>query len=142
MPTNNFFVLIQCAVWLTVSLFSLSGCASKNGDFTCPMAPGHLCSSLDEVNTMVDQGRVGGSNSSIASAATVAQMAAADVTGYPIGTMQPGDPLRYGESVQRIWIAPYEDQDGNYHQANTVYSIAQPGHWLGSPPRATEDGDN
>ena len=31
---------------------------------------------------------------------------------------RPGTTCRYGEGVMPLWIAPYEDTDGNYHQAN------------------------
>ena len=44
-----------------------------------------------------------------------------------------GHPVRYGEGVMRLWIAPYEDTDGNYHQANRVYSVVQEGQWMHNP---------
>ena len=45
----------------------------------------------------------------------------------------PGQPVRYGETVQRIWIAPYEDTEGNYHQDSFMYSVMKGGHWKGNP---------
>ena len=36
----------------------LSGCGELNSQFTCPMKPGVTCQSLDQVNTMVDQGKL------------------------------------------------------------------------------------
>ena len=36
----------------------LSGCGEFNSQFTCPMKPGVTCQSLDQVNTMVDQGKL------------------------------------------------------------------------------------
>ena len=45
---------------LGLSLFGLlSGCSSLNSEFDCPMKPGVMCQSLDQVNTMVDQGKLG-----------------------------------------------------------------------------------
>jgi hypothetical protein len=40
----------------------LAGCAGLNSQFDCPMPPGVMCKSLDEVNKMVDQGKLGGSD--------------------------------------------------------------------------------
>lgn len=42
-------------------------------------------------------------------------------------------PVRSKETVQHIWIAPFEDTAGNYHQANEVYTVAKPGAWMGNP---------
>ena len=36
----------------------LSGCGEFNSQFTCPMKPGVTCQSLDQVNTLVDQGKL------------------------------------------------------------------------------------
>jgi len=33
-------------------------------------------------------------------------------------------------------VAPYEDTDGNYHQASKVYSVVEEGRWIQNPPRA------
>lgn len=112
-------------ICLGLIFFSLTGCAHMNSDFTCPMKPGQMCSSLDEVNTMVDQGKVGGradSNDTI--------------TPYPMAVMTTGEPLRYGESVQPIWVAPYEDQAGNYYQSSLMYAVVQPSHWMENPVKA------
>ena len=43
--------ILGCAVML-------SGCGELNSQFTCPMKPGVTCQSLDQVNTMVDQGKL------------------------------------------------------------------------------------
>ena len=59
------------------------------------------------------------------------------VTSYP--NFYQRKPLRYGETVQRIWIAPFEDTSGNYHQESYVYTIVKPGHWLGYPVKATSE---
>lgn len=48
----------------------------------------------------------------------------------------PGQPLRYGETVQRIWVTPYEDSEGNYHEDSTLYTIVKKGHWIGNPLKA------
>jgi conjugal transfer pilus assembly protein TraV len=47
-----------------------------------------------------------------------------------------GEPIRYGETVQQIWLAPFEDTAGNYHEPSIVYIILQPPHWIGVPTKA------
>ena len=108
-----------------LSLF-LNACTTMNSKFTCKTPDGVICSSLDEVNGMVDRGVIGGKktlNKNISFALTV----------FP--GFKAGDKLRYGESVMRIWVAPYEDLQGNYHAASVFYMVVKPGHWLGLPSR-------
>ena len=37
----------------------------------------------------------------------------------------------------RLWIAPYQDSQGNYFSSTQVYHVIQPGHWSTDP--AIED---
>jgi hypothetical protein len=47
------------ATLIISTLGLLAGCAGLNSQFDCPMPPGVMCKSLDEVNRMVDQGKLG-----------------------------------------------------------------------------------
>lgn len=78
---------------------TLTACASLNSDFECKMQPGVTCKSLDEINTMVDKGQFSANdpldiNKSIAS-----------------------------EKVLNMWIAPFEDTDGNYHHPHRISTV-------------------
>ena len=42
-------------------------------------------------------------------------------------------PLRYGETVQKLWVAPFEDKEGNYHNSSEIFVITKGGHWIGRP---------
>jgi hypothetical protein len=91
------------SVFIGSTFAMLSGCASLNSQFDCPMKPGVVCKSLDEVNTMVDQGKLGGCascskplTSSISSRSCTAS--SSDVT---------------STKATRIWIAPYQDKRGD-----------------------------
>lgn len=106
----------------------LGGCSKLNQDFDCPAPNGGTCKRMDQVYEMVN-GKDGESKDRLAVAPSRNPMI---VEGHP------GDPLRYGEGVMRLWIAPYEDTDGNYHQANQVYSVVREGHWIQNPPVATK----
>jgi len=40
-----------------------------------------------------------------------------------------GDPLRVQPRVLRVWIAPWEDTDGDLHDQSYLYVVANPGRW-------------
>lgn len=49
-------------------------------------------------------------------------------TGMPV-VIRPGDPLRSGERVLRVWMAPWVDKDGDYHDQAYIYLVLDHGHW-------------
>jgi conjugal transfer pilus assembly protein TraV len=90
-------------------LLLLNGCSSMNAQFDCPMQPGVHCESLDQVNSRVDRGEIG-----------------QEVIATSL-------PIRQHDTVLPIWIAPYEDNDGNYHKEQEIYAVLKPGHWQEHP---------
>ncbi len=137
-------------VLFLIAIFSfalLSGCEGMNSEFSCPMRPGQMCASVDEVNKMVNQGKIGKKNnmSNVADKSgypmEIGTLKSSTLTGYPVGKTETGDPLRYGESVMRVWVAPYEGSDGNYYQASTLYTVVKQGHWVGDPVKAINEED-
>jgi type IV conjugative transfer system lipoprotein TraV len=50
----------------------------------------------------------------------------------PIERLTPntGKPLRSAAEVLRIWVAPYEDDDGVLHDQSFAYVVVDPGRWL------------
>jgi conjugal transfer pilus assembly protein TraV len=111
---------------------TLSACSSMNGSFDCPNKAGVNCKSLDQINDMVDSGQIRG-RSGFTSKGDI-ETESAEFAAFPSTAIYHGGaPLRYGETVQRIWVAPYEDTEGNYHQDSLMYSIVKRGYWIGSP---------
>lgn len=116
----------------------LNACSSMNSSFDCPMKSGVRCESLDQVNAQVDRGEIGHEDlkmtafhQPIKSMNENTKQSLYKDAGY----LQKGEPLRYGETVMRIWVAPYEDNSGNYHQESDVYTIVKPSHWISYPPK-------
>jgi conjugal transfer pilus assembly protein TraV len=110
----------------------LSGCGELNSQFSCPMKPGVTCQSLDQVNTLVDQGKL----AAVKPTLTPAQSA------DPVWTVNmhySSDEAvnRSPEQVMRLWVAPYQDNQGNYFSSTHVYHVIQSGHWSINP--AIED---
>lgn len=128
-------IMLLAAVGMQLSL---SGCSSMNSSFDCPNKAGVTCKSLDQINTMVDNGQIQGRTSTGGTWSTMQTTSnSGDFQTFPsTSAYKVGEPIRYGETVQRIWIAPFEDTDGNYHQDSTIYSVMNHGHWIGHPVKA------
>jgi conjugal transfer pilus assembly protein TraV len=120
-----------CAALLLIASISLlAGCSSMNGSFDCPQQQGVLCKSLDEVNAMVDSGTLGASNA-VTKKPDVVRAPAGGHTPYVFHQSTAATPFRQPETVMHVWIAPYEDSAGNYHQDSSIYKVVRPGHWSG-----------
>lgn len=115
---------------ITLMAMSLISCTSMNSNLDCPNKAGVNCKSLDQINAMVDGGMT------MSQSHTVSPPSSNDETFQPYPSLSAyysGAPIRYGETVQRVWIAPYEDTDGNFHQDSMIYVIMKNGHWIGTP---------
>ena len=157
------------------SSFSLAGCASTNGSFGCPSTGTTMCKRLDEVNKMVDEGKISAkeknekgpidqaqSNSLAPSASNIPNDSeqhtfnnSSDRDSDAIATdgtfnnfsepfadqYQPGEPLRYGETVMQVWIAPHTDKEDVFHQASVINMVVQDGQWIGDPVSSEESND-
>jgi conjugal transfer pilus assembly protein TraV len=104
----------------------LSGCGELNSQFTCPMKPGVTCQSLDQVNTMVDQGK-------LAEAKSKTLPSNDPVLTVNVSYSADEAVSRSPEQVMRLWVAPYQDNKGNYFSSTHVYHVIQPGHWSTDP---------
>lgn len=123
---------------LVLQTILLAGCAS-NSQFDCPMKPGVRCENLDSVNAKVDSGEIGSEGVVDGPCLVHTPCNPQKARAFSCAGPQPSRPLRYGETVQHIWVAPFEDTSGNYHQESDVYAIARPGHWIGRPVKATNE---
>ncbi len=109
----------QLILGTCVALGLLSGCATLNSQFDCPMKPGVLCKSLDEVNQMVDQGKLGGNSSKVSCYPTIQ-------TTSTTALATCSHPTRQEAPLTRIWIAPYEDNEGDYYGPRFLYTGVRP----------------
>ena len=116
----------------------LSGCAGMNSKFGCPYKDIGGCRSMGEVNQSINTGQYAGGTyhpgKTDSGGVTVTQ----SPSGMGIPTPQPGQPVRFGETVQRVWIAPYEDKNDNYHEPAYVFTVLQHSHWIGMPVKAIQ----
>lgn len=122
-------------IFVLGSLALLSGCAGLNSSFGCNATAGDNCSTVDRVN---HQAMVGAYDNALSQAQRLKTPGATrglvrETTRYNVKAPTAGEPVRYGESIQRIWIAPYEDQAGIYHEPSYVYTVLKGPHWVGLP---------
>lgn len=116
----------------------LNACASTNSQFDCPMKPGIRCESIDSVNARIDRGEISGNHSLKLASSNEFDSSRSDYPHYfNMSHFGKDEPLRYGETVMRVWVAPFEDKEGNYHQESDIFTITKPGHWIGAPLKTT-----
>lgn len=117
----------------------LGGCASTmsglggEGSYACKAPVGSQCTSVSGVYANSIHGQPPASAlpkpakepTSTAAAATVAS---ASTAAPGLGT--PPSALRSQPRVLRLWIAPWEDADGDLHEASVVHVLVDTGRWL------------
>lgn len=107
-----------------IGLLTLSGCASMNSEFNCPAGKGVGCKNIHDVNQMVNDGKLGSNEKQDKFHVKPAPSIASDVSTRSTGSLK-----RTQEKTLSIWIAPYEDKSGNYHEATVVHTVVQSGMW-------------
>jgi len=134
---------------LVLSATMLSACSSLNSQFDCPNQAGVRCKSLDKINDMVNAGELPKHANGCDSGLSTNYISHAWGRWKPIGcggekivvsgiqfesgasfaSIQGNDPYRTPEKVSRVWIAAYEDTQGNYHQDTMIYTVSEKSHW-------------
>lgn len=121
---KRLLLLIPCVI-------TMSACSSMNDQFDCPIKSHSQCMPIQEANRLVDQGqfnKVESPSNKILNKRKNNQ--------FMLQAPLPGEPVRYGETVQQIWIAPFEDQAGDYHEPSIIYTILSNSAWIGIPAKA------
>ena len=120
--------MMKCKTLILVfwQLVWLSGCSVMNADYDCPLQDTASCESLSVTDKKITYGLV---NKNIADAG--AQDNKFYVTHRDM--MPKVYPKRVPEMISRIWFAPYEDNNGNFHEASYVYVVTQKSIWVGKP---------
>jgi conjugal transfer pilus assembly protein TraV len=97
------------------------------GGFSCKAPDGISCASLSGVyanavqNNLPGQ-RPQGNASKPADSGQVAPRLTKN-------NLQAGDPLRSGQKVRRVWLAPWEDEDEVLHDQSYFYMVVDAGRW-------------
>ncbi len=125
-----------CLVALTLML---EGCSSLTGiggsdKLACKAPDGVTCSSLSGVyaNALANnlpglQKKHAATTETTASAGKNARLPhSTSITG---ATPTSGEPILTKAHVMRIWVAPWEDSEGDLHDQSYIYVVANAGRW-------------
>ena len=100
-----------------ISILYLSSCTYCGEPPSCPDSLGLPCARIDQINKLIDCGKLGVSENINCSEISNSQ------------NNFPDNSLWKKAEVMQIWFAPFEDDEQNYHASAFVYAIAKPGHW-------------
>jgi len=111
----------------------LGGCASTmsglggEGSYACKAPVGSQCTSVSGVYANSIHGQP--------PASALPKPAKGPLSAAPTPTAAPGlgappSALRSQPRVLRLWIAPWEDADGDLHEASAVHVLVDTGRWL------------
>jgi len=135
-------------LYLSIALLSLAGCSTLSGldgksSFSCKAPDGVSCSSLSGVYANATQNNLPGlqvkkaENKEKAKREETAQDQMSPpplpvVRNMAIAGNAPssGDPIHAPSKILRVWIAPWEDDDGDLHDQSYVYMMADFGRWV------------
>ncbi len=124
---------------LAFALVALSGCASSlsglggTESYGCKAPEGVLCMSVSGVYANSTQGpqRPAPSASAKSSAGAPSIYGASSVAlPRPPTPGTAGDAIRSNPRLLRVWIAPWQDSDGDLHEDGYVHMLVDTGRWL------------
>jgi conjugal transfer pilus assembly protein TraV len=137
---NTNFLQLSLGCLSLITLLSLVGCTGMQSEFGCNAKAPDTCTPVGDVNRKAMRGdywEERDDSEEVNAINTVHETnnekSKRFAFAYPVSAPYAGEPIRYGETVQRIWIAPYEDSNGNYHEPSFVYTVLKGSHWIGLP---------
>lgn len=119
-----------------VSASLLAGCTTMSGldsdsKFACKAPDGVTCTSLSGVYAnVVANNNPRSPKKQDAQDDVAAPSRAQDtsrITGNPASS---GEPIRSKQKVVRVWVAPWEDADGDLHDQSFIYVVTRESEWL------------
>ncbi len=128
--------MLAIAMSLTATL---TGCASTlsgldgGSRFACKAPDGVTCSSLSGVyaNAVADNLPALRKQEKVEQAHNQAPIPIPKQEKGIVGSApSSGDPIRAQAKVLRIWVAPWEDSEGDLHDQAYLYVMADPGRWV------------
>ena len=119
-----------------LAVLALSGCASTLSGvggadgYACKAPEGAMCTSVSGVYANSKQGTPRPAKpveKAPASAAPAIYGTSSIAPGIPSGAASVS--IRSTPRVLRLWIAPWEDSDGDLHEASTLHVLIDTGRW-------------
>lgn len=141
------FVILMGSLFLGLlsALSALSGCSTFSSSFDCDKVGGiQGCVSMSEVYTQSQAGAFdsvpvsaispqtlsSGESSKISKKSKGNGTQLSTISGSSMTVPAIGQPVRVGDTVQKIMIFDYIDSDGNYNEPSVVYTVLRGANWL------------
>jgi conjugal transfer pilus assembly protein TraV len=128
-----------------LTTLTLSGCSIPNETFDCPAGQGVGCRSISNVNQGINNGsilkeelvepglaEIGVNKQFIApviSQVSPDSLNLQEIVSQDIVLSDKSVVQRGREEHLRIWIAPHEDEENNFHEGSVVHTILRPSYW-------------
>ena len=117
------FKLLACA---TVSALITAGCATQYGCKGQPNDP--VCLSTTEAYQVSDKPLAAPSKADHPDNPSLVDAPTAELVAHP--KIDDPTPIRTPSRVMRVWIAPWEDAEGDLMVSNYVYTELEPRRWM------------
>lgn len=123
-------------VLILASMTLATGCASTlsgvggNENYACKAPEGVVCTSIAGVYANSVQDNLPAQRVEKRAVDPVPQPAAAPRTAPIAGSAVEGSSIRSAARILRLWIAPWEDADGDLQDQSYIYVVVDSGRWL------------
>ena len=122
----------------------LSACSTSSEVFDCPAGKGVGCKSISTVNKMVEQGKLSHNDEPDSVPAVAPVFAANGQFSTIMASETPADRQdlvlsdqttvnRVREEHLRVWVAPFQDDQGNLHEGSVIHTVIRAGYWQLTP---------
>lgn len=103
----------------------LSACSVGHEEFDCPNSVGgYGCKGMKEVHELVNQKQSGEIVTPV-----VKDVKAKTLSAHQIAQSDDSIINRVKEEQLRVWIAPFQDEQGNFHEPSVVHTVVRSGYW-------------
>lgn len=130
---------------LTLALAALSGCASTlsgldaTASYGCKAPEGVSCISVSGIYANSSPGGRQTHRQSVPDKSSPAIYGASSIAGVqPAAPGAASNAIRSNPRLLRVWIAPWEDSDGDLHEEAYVHLVVNTGRWLIEHVRSTQ----
>jgi conjugal transfer pilus assembly protein TraV len=146
MRTKHFF-RINCIFYMCLTL--LTGCGSLTGldasdSFSCELKSSPSCQSLKEtyqeslisaISPTEDQALPAPETQNAKSEALSQSSSEPSVSDTERKVYPHRQPRRLAEVIVSVWIAPWTDQDGDFHEGEKIHARVRDARWAGAQRR-------
>ena len=130
---NKNFNKKRISQFLVVLSLTLTGCSTASESFDSQATQGVGSKSISQVNAMIDKGQIEGIKGDNESDKVIAPV----LVQTPIPTFNQETIVlsdhsvihRQPEQYMRIWMAPFQDANGNFHEASVIHTLQRPSFW-------------